>query len=75
MLNFQVACAQKFQTKNSFCSAASKYEMLLLICKKFRKMIRRKYRRVTPKIQYFPFRGILKMHNCFSLCLCVYLCV
>ena len=37
MLNFQVACAQKFQTKNNFFSAASKYGMLLLICKNFRK--------------------------------------
>ena len=37
MLNFQVACAQKFQTKNSFFSAASKYGMLLLICKNIRK--------------------------------------
>ena len=37
MLNFQVACAQKFQTKNDFFCAASKYEMLLLICKIFRK--------------------------------------
>ena len=33
MLNFQVACAQKFQT----FGAASKYGMLLLICKNFRK--------------------------------------
>ena len=29
MLNFQVACAQKFQTKNIFFGAASKYGMLL----------------------------------------------
>ena len=35
MLNFQVACAQKFQTKNSFFGAARKYGML--ICKKIRK--------------------------------------
>ena len=34
MLNFQVACAQKFQTKNNFFGAARKYGMLLLICKK-----------------------------------------
>ena len=32
MLNFQVACAKKFQPKN-----ASKYGMALLICKNFRK--------------------------------------
>ena len=37
MLNFQVACAQKFQTKNSFFGAASKYGMLFLICKNFGK--------------------------------------
>ena len=37
MLNYQVAYAQKFQTKNNFFSASSKYGMLLLICKKFRK--------------------------------------
>ena len=37
MLNFQVACAQKFQTKNNFFGAARKYGMLLLICKKIRK--------------------------------------
>ena len=37
MLNFQVACAQKFQTKNNFFGAASKYGMLLLICKNLRK--------------------------------------
>ena len=37
MLNFQVACAQKFQNKNdSFFCAVSKYGMLLLICKNFR---------------------------------------
>ena len=34
---FQVACAQKFQTKNDFFRAASKCGMLLLICKNFRK--------------------------------------
>ena len=37
MLDFQVACAQKFQTGNDFFCAASKYRMLLLICKNFRK--------------------------------------
>ena len=37
MLNFQVACAQKFQTKSSFFGAASNYRMLLLMCKNFRK--------------------------------------
>ena len=37
MLNFQVACERKFQTKNSFFGAPSKYGMLLLICKNFRK--------------------------------------
>ena len=37
MLNFQVACAQKFPTKNNFFGAARKYGMLLLICKKIRK--------------------------------------
>ena len=37
MLNFQVTSAQKFQTKNDFFCAASKYGMLLLICKKIRK--------------------------------------
>ena len=31
MLNFQVACAQKFQAKNEFFCTASKYGMLLLI--------------------------------------------
>ena len=36
MLNF-VACAQKFQTKIVFFGAASKYGMLLLNRKKFRK--------------------------------------
>ena len=35
MLNFQVVCAKKFQAKNDFFSTASKYGMLLLICKKF----------------------------------------
>ena len=37
MLYFQVACAQKFQTKNDFFCAASKYGMLLLICKNLRR--------------------------------------
>ena len=37
MLNFQVVRAQKFQTKNNFFSAGSKYGMLLLICTKIRK--------------------------------------
>ena len=37
MLNFQVACAKKFQPKNSFFCIASKYGMSLLICKKIRK--------------------------------------
>ena len=37
MLNFQVACAQKFRTKITFFGAARKYGTLLLICKKFRK--------------------------------------
>ena len=37
MLDFQVACAQKLQTKNDFFCAASKYGMLLLNCKNFRK--------------------------------------
>ena len=32
MLYFQVACAQKFQTKNDFFCAAGKYGMLLSIC-------------------------------------------
>ena len=38
MLYFQVACAQKLQTKNQkrFFCAASKYGMLLLNCKNFR---------------------------------------
>ena len=37
MLYFQVACAQKFQTKNDFFCAARKYGMSLSICKNFRK--------------------------------------
>ena len=37
MLNFQMACAQKFQTKNDFFDAVSKYGMFLLICENFRK--------------------------------------
>ena len=37
MLNFKVACAQKFQTKNDFFCADRKYGMLLLICKNVRK--------------------------------------
>ena len=71
MLNSQVACAQKFQTKNNFFGAANKYGMLLLICKNFRKnytYIGNTEARPL-KIQYFPFRAVLKMHNCFSLCL------
>ena len=72
MLNFQVACAQKFQTKNIFFGAASKYGILLLICKNFRKNYTEEILTREPKIfQYFPFRAVLKMHNCFSLCLCV----
>ena len=63
MLYFQVACAQKFQTKNDFFGAASKYRMLLLVCKNFRKNIRSKYRRTTPEFPvFFILRG-LKMHN------------
>ena len=71
MLNFQVACAQKFQTKNNFLALPANMECCYLSVKNLEKMIRRKYRRATPKIQYFPFRAVLKMHNCFSLCLCV----
>ena len=37
MRNFQVVCAQKFQTKNDFFCAVSKYGMLLLVCENFRK--------------------------------------
>ena len=37
MLYFQVACAQKLQTKNDFFCTASKYGMQLLNCKNFRK--------------------------------------
>ena len=37
MFYFQVACAQKLQTKNDFFRAASKYGMLSLICTNFRK--------------------------------------
>ena len=37
MLYFQVACAQKLQTKNDFFCAASKYGMQLLNCNNFRK--------------------------------------
>ena len=65
MLNFQVACAQKFQTKNNFFGAAGKYGMLLLICKKFRKNDSYVGNTDTrpPKIQYFLLRAVLKMHN------------
>ena len=35
--NFQVACAQEFQTNNDFFCAVSKYGMLLLICENFEK--------------------------------------
>ena len=27
------------------------------------------------KIQYFPFHAVLKMHNCFSICLCLFVCL
>ena len=38
MLNFQVACAQKFQNKNdSFLRCQQIWNMLLLICENFRK--------------------------------------
>ena len=58
MLNFKVACAQKFQTKNSFLAMPAKYGMLFLICKRFiEKMIRRKYRRTTPKNPVFSVNG------------------
>ena len=63
MLNFHVACAQKFQTKNDLFCAASKYRMSLLICKSFRKMIRSKYRHATPEIPVFFILRCLKIHN------------
>ena len=44
MLNFQVACAQKFKTKNDCFCTAGKYGMLLLIVVKIlEKIIRMKY--------------------------------
>ena len=65
MLNFPVACAQKFQTKNKFLALPENmeccYGMLLLGNTDAQPL----------KIRYFPFRAVLKMHNCFSLCLCV----
>ena len=65
MLFFQVTCAKKFQTKNDFfCLAASKYGMLLLICKNFRKNYTySKYRSATPEFSVFYILRCLKMHN------------
>ena len=63
MLTFQVACAQKFKTKNDFCDA-SKYEMLLLICKNSRKNNTVVNTDPRPlKIQYFSFRAVLTFKN------------
>ena len=57
MLNFRVACAQEFQTKNSFFGAARKYGMLLLICKI---LLRRKYRCATLE------NAVFSISRCFK---------
>ena len=63
MLNFQVACAQKFQNKNNNFCAVSKYGMLLLICENLEKMICSKYRRANPKNLVFSILRCFKIHN------------
>ena len=63
MLYFQVACAQKFHTKNDFFCAARKYGMWLLICKNSEKMIRIEYLSVTPEFSAFYILHCLKMHS------------
>ena len=65
MLNFQVACAQKFQTKNDLflrCQQICNVAFLKSV-KILGKMIRSKYRRTTPEIPVFFILRCLKMHN------------
>ena len=61
MFNFQDACAKKIQTKNEFFCHANKYEMALLVCKEFRKIIRSKYQRTTSEIPVFFILRCLKI--------------
>ena len=66
MLNFQVACAQKFQNRNdSFLRWSANMECCYLSVKILEKMTRSKYRRANPKNPVFSTLRRIKMHNCF----------
>ena len=75
MLNFQVACAQKFQNRNdSFLRWSANMECYLSV-KILEKMTRSKYDARTQKIQYFPLCAVLKCIIVFALSLCLIVCL
>ena len=54
MLYFQVACAQKFETKNDFFLCWQQIWNVVINLQKFeKKMIGSKYRRATPEFPVF----------------------
>ena len=64
MLYFQVACAQKFQTKNDvFFVLLANMECCYQSVKILEEMIHSKYQRATPEFPVFFILRCLKMHN------------
>ena len=60
---FQVACAQKFQTKNDFFVLLANMECCYQSPKILEEMIHSKYQRATPEFPVFFILRCLKMHN------------
>ena len=64
MLYFQVACAQKFQTKNVFFLVLlANMECCYQSVKILEEMIHSKYQRAIPEFSVFFILRCLKMHN------------
>ena len=60
MLTFQVLEHKNFKIEIILFCAVGKYGMLLLICKNLKKIIRRKYRRATPRNPVFSISRCFK---------------
>ena len=64
MLYFQVACAQKFQTKKNFFVLPANVECCYQSVKILEEIIHSKYQPATPEFPvFFIFFRCLKMHN------------